>query len=135
MKHVSTAGLGLFLLTLTAAVPVRAEQPPDRQPPNADLPKAVAPRPAPAKPEATASGVRLNRPFLDVIRLHGAPSSVKTVRLIAIAPGLKDTEGIMWIYVRPDGSQLEFIIGDDGKVLQATTRSKTIQQFNVEPAR
>ena len=74
----------------------------------------------------------LNRPFLQVIRAYGKPSSVKTVQLKAVAPNVKDAEGIVWVYDRPE-VVLEFLIGEDGKVLQAAARSRTLQQYRVEP--
>jgi len=85
----------------------------------------------PAAPPA-APTVRLGRPFLQVIRSYGQPSRVRSVELVPVAGG-KATPAVVWIYERPGDVTLEFLIGEDGKVLQITTRSKGLDQFRIEP--
>ncbi|MGV3722288.1 MAG: hypothetical protein ACO1SX_15380 [Actinomycetota bacterium] len=94
----------------------------------AQEPPVVGP-PAPGTLNRT---VLLGRPLLQVLRKHGQPSRVRTMERVPITGG-KPTTAILWIYERPGGATLEFLIGGDGKIIQTTTRSKELDLFRIEP--
>jgi hypothetical protein len=111
MPRVSSVALTALLVLLASPAP-RAEEP--------------------ARPERGARNPTLGSRMLEVIRAFGAPSQVRTVNLVPVAGG-PPTQAVSWIYKRPNAATLEFLFGDEGKVLQVTTRSKALDQFRIEP--
>lgn len=75
----------------------------------------------------------VGRPFLQVIRRYGKPSTVTSVRLVAVAPGVKDAIEFQWVYRQPTGGQVTFLIGEDGRVLEAIARGAESKRYRVEP--
>jgi hypothetical protein len=111
MPRVSSIALTSILALVAASPATRAE--------------------VPARPERTRTPT-LGSGMLEVIRAFGAPSQVRTVNLVPVAGG-PPTQAVSWIYKRPNAATLEFLIGDEGKVLQVTTRSKALDPFRIEP--
>jgi hypothetical protein len=88
---------------------------------------------APAKPARARfpDNVRLGQPYLEVIRKYGQPSRVRSAELVPIAGG-KPTPVTLWIYDRPMDRTIEFLLGEGGKILQTTVRTKSLEQYRLE---
>lgn len=112
MPRVSSVALTAFLALVIASPTPRADEP--------------------AHPERGARNPTVGSRMLEVIRAFGAPSQARSVNLVPIAGG-QPAQAVSWIYKRPNAATLEFLIGDDGKVLQVTTRSQALDSFRIEP--
>lgn len=117
MKRLARLSSTIALFAVLAASMAQAQEPPKPAAPDPPIPNRT---------------IRLGQPFLQVIRTYGQPSRTRAVELVPIAGG-KATSATIWIYERPTGVTLEILLGEDGKVLQIITRSKTLDQLRIEP--
>lgn len=100
------------------------------------LPGPALSAPAAAEPpprEAAATGIRLGKPFLQLVRRYGAPTRVQPVRLFGTEPGVEEQKAVMWVYERRTGDVLEFVLDARGVLVQSTHRSPELKKYRVVP--